>query len=49
MLTSRFDGTMTQTGLPVDLDHQSLQHAPRLDAERVRRLQADAFGARSYP
>jgi hypothetical protein len=25
--------------------HQRLQQAPRLDAERVRRLQADAFGA----
>jgi hypothetical protein len=31
--------------LAVDLGHQRLQHAPRLDVERVRRLLADAFGA----
>jgi hypothetical protein len=29
----------------VDLGHQCLEHATWLDAERVRRLQADAFGA----
>jgi hypothetical protein len=40
---ARGDG-MTRTGLSVDLGHWCLLHAPRLDAERIRRLQADAVG-----
>ncbi|MGZ2382908.1 hypothetical protein ACVIDN_004271 [Rhizobium brockwellii] len=44
MLTSRSDGTTTQTGLPSTLRHQRLQHPMRRFAERFGRLQPDALG-----
>jgi hypothetical protein len=43
MLTSRSDGNDADR-LAVNLRHQCLQHAPRLNAERLRGLKADAVG-----
>ncbi len=45
-MTSLSDGASTQTIVAARFRHQCLEQARRIDAERLRRLHADAVGIR---